>query len=212
MLDLAPAAYQVIHLLEGVKQEQLTHPTPCTDMPVAGLLDHFMGLTLAFAWGARKAGPRDASGTSPRADAASLDPSWRTLLPERLDQLVEAWGDPAAWEGVTEVAGVPMPADTMGVVALDELVMHGWDLARATGQPFVCDPVSTAAVLEFTATSARPENAATRQGVFGPVVEVPADAPPLHRALGYAGRDPAWTPSSLSSPSAPVSRPAEGAR
>ena len=82
----------------------------------------------------------------------------------------------------------------MGMVALDELVLHGWDLAKATGQPFRCDPASTAAVLEFTAASARPENAAGREDLFGPVVPVPVDAPALDRALGFAGRDPAWSP------------------
>ena len=87
-----------------------------------------------------------------------------------------------------------MPAEQLGVVALDEVVMHGWDLARATGQQFSCDPASTAAVLAFTSASARPENLHRREGMFGPVVEVPPDAPALDRALGFAGRDPAWTP------------------
>jgi uncharacterized protein (TIGR03086 family) len=95
---------------------------------------------------------------------------------------------------VTEAGGVTMPAETTGAVALDELVLHGWDLARATGQPFACDPASTAAVLAFTSAMAQPEQAATREGLFGPVVEVPEDAPTFDRALGLAGRDPAWTP------------------
>lgn len=194
MFDLAPAAYQVIRLLDGIKQEQLSHPTPCAGMSVAALLDHFMGLSVAFAWAARKTTPPDPATSAPRADEASLDPNWRTVLPERLDRLVEAWRDPAAWEGMTVAAGVPMAAHEMGLVALDELVLHGWDLARATGQPFACDPASVEAVLEFTAESARPENAPFRQGLFGPVVEVPDDASPLDRALGYAGRDPSWTP------------------
>lgn len=194
MLDLAPAAYQVIRLLEGIRQDQLALPTPCDGTSVAALLDHFMGLSLAFTWGARKTSPPGDDLGTPKADAANLDPQWRTVLPERLDRLVDAWRDPGAWEGVTEVAGVPMPAETMGVVALDELVLHGWDLARATGQDFTCDPVSAQAVLEFTANTARPENAEMRQGLFGPVVDVPLEAPALDRALGYAGRDPMWTP------------------
>ncbi|TMR88631.1 hypothetical protein [Nonomuraea basaltis] len=71
---------------------------------------------------------------------------------------------------------------------------HGWDLARATGQPFTCNPANTAAVLAFTSASALPDQAANREGLFGPVVEVSEDAPELDRALGFAGRDPAWTP------------------
>jgi uncharacterized protein (TIGR03086 family) len=198
-LDLGPAAREVTRLLDGVTDDQLAGPTPCPDYPVAALLDHFMGLSLAFTWAARKTtaaeGGSGASGRV-RPTAEHLDPAWRTLLPQRLGELAEAWRDPAAWEGMTEAGGVRMPAEVMSVVALDELVMHGWDLARATGQPFTCDPASTAAVLAFTSASAQPEQAASRAGLFGPVVEVPEDAPALDRALGFAGRDPAWLPPS----------------
>jgi uncharacterized protein (TIGR03086 family) len=116
------------------------------------------------------------------------------VLPRRLEELAEAWSAPSAWEGLTEAGGVTMPAEVMGVVALDELVLHGWDLARATGQPYAVDPVSAAAVLEFAAETAQPEQAHLREGLFGPVVPVPADAPVFDRALGLAGRDPAWAP------------------
>jgi uncharacterized protein (TIGR03086 family) len=195
MLDLDPAAREVMRLLDGVTDDHLAGPTPCEDMPVAALLDHFLGLCLAFTWAARKTTPAPGTPTGPGlATAEHLDPDWRVLLPERLGVLVAAWRDPAAWEGMAEAGGVTMPAGRLGVVALDELVLHGWDLARATGQEFRCDPASTAAVLEFTTVAARPENAARLSGLFGPVVPVPPDAPALDRALGLAGRDPGWTP------------------
>lgn len=197
MIDLGPAAREVSRLLDGVKDDHLDGPTPCPDYPVAALLDHMMGLSLAFTWAARKTtAEEDGSDESAPglATAAHLDPQWRTILPQRLDALVEAWRDPQAWEGMTEAGGITLPAEQMGGVALDELVLHGWDLARSTGQPFESDPVSTAIVLEFTAVTARPENAAAREGLFGPAVEVSSTASDLDRALGYAGRDPAWTP------------------
>jgi len=115
------------------------------------------------------------------------------VLPRRLEALAEAWREPSAWEGLTEAGGVTMPGEVMGVVALDELVLHGWDLARATGQSYEIDPVSAEAVLEFAAETARPEQAHLREGLFGPVVPVPPEAPVFERALGLAGRDPAWT-------------------
>jgi uncharacterized protein (TIGR03086 family) len=195
VLDLDPAVREVIRLLPGVPDDGLDGPTPCAGTPVAQLLDHLMGLSLAFTWAARKTPPEGGS-KPPSSSADDLDPDWREVLPRRLGDLADAWRDPAAWEGMTEAGGVTMPAEAMGAVALDELVLHGWDLARATGQPFRCDPASTAAVLEFTSASARPENAAGREGLFGPVVPVPEDAPPLDRALGFAGRDPGWTPAS----------------
>jgi uncharacterized protein (TIGR03086 family) len=199
MLDLEPAAREVTRLLDGVTDEMLAGPTPCADTPVAALLDHLMGLCLAFTWAARKTTAAEGGDGPPgpgQATAEHLDPHWRTLLPQRLGELTEAWRDPNAWEGMTEAGGVTMPAEQMGVVALDELVLHGWDLARATGQPFGCDPTSTAAVLAFTSASAQPEHAPSREGLFGPVVSVPADAPAFDRALGFAGRDPGWTPPS----------------
>jgi uncharacterized protein (TIGR03086 family) len=195
MLDLGPAAHEAIRVVEGVTDDRLADPTPCAGTSVAGLLDHFMGLALAFTWAARKNRPAEAGDGTPRADPAQLDPAWRTLLPERLHDLAEAWRDPAAWDGVALAGGVTMPSAVLGVVALDELVMHGWDLARATDQPFRCDPASAEAVLAFTTDAAKPENAAMRHGLFGPIVEVPDDAPSFERALGLAGRDPAWTPS-----------------
>jgi uncharacterized protein (TIGR03086 family) len=197
MLDLAPAAHEVERLLQGVNDDRLGDPTPCTGTPVAGLLDHLMGLTLAFTWAANKQSPPGGGPPGPGpAGSENLDPDWRAQLPGRLSDLVEAWREPAAWEGMTEAGGLRMPAEVMGLVALDELVMHGWDLARATGQSFGCDTASAEAVLAFTSESARPERADSREGLFGPVVEVPEDATTFDRALGYAGRDPQWTPAS----------------
>ncbi|GAB1640069.1 TIGR03086 family metal-binding protein [Krasilnikovia sp. MM14-A1259] len=192
MLDLAPAAREVATLLDGVADDQLDDPTPCEDTSVAALLAHLQGLSLAFTWAARKTPPPE--GAAPRADAAALDPNWRAAIPQRLDELVAAWRDESAWDGFTQAGGFTLPGDVAGLVALDELVMHGWDLAKATSQPFEPDATSAAAVLRFTEASARPKNAAQREGLFGPVVAVPEDASDFERALGFAGRDPHWQP------------------
>ncbi|MFC6082902.1 TIGR03086 family metal-binding protein [Sphaerisporangium aureirubrum] len=196
MIDLGPAAREIVRLLDGVGDD-LTGPTPCPGYSVAALLDHIMGLSLAFAWGARKTPHEEREGdvSAPgKATAEHLDPRWREVLPGRLTALAEAWREPGAWEGMTEVAGVTMPGEMMGIVALDEVVLHGWDLARATGQSFTCDPASTEAVLAFTAATAQPDQAAGREGLFGPVIEIPGDAPAFDRLLGFAGRDPGWRP------------------
>jgi uncharacterized protein (TIGR03086 family) len=193
ILDLGPAADQVKTLVAEVTDDQLSAPTPCVGTPVAAMLDHFVGLTAAFRDAALKSIPPGGS-PPPAASAAHLDPDWRRLLPQQLDDLVAAWKQPAAWEGMAEAGGVTMPASVMGKVAVDELVLHGWDLARGTGQPFACDPASTQVVFEFTSAMSQPSEAAGREGLFGPVVAVPADAPLLDRALGFSGRDPAWGP------------------
>jgi uncharacterized protein (TIGR03086 family) len=186
MLDLTPAARRVTAVVRHITDEQLIDPTP-SGCDVATVLDHLMGLTRAFVETARTTVTENAA---PQASGAHLDPDWRTTLPARLDELAEAWRDPAAWQGLADAGGVTMPAEMMGVVALDELVLHGWDLARATRQPYAVDAVSTAACLRFVEAMAQPGQA--RDGLFGPAVAVPDDAPPFHRVLGLAGRDPAW--------------------
>lgn len=193
-LDLDPPARELVTLVAGVTDDQLSASTPCAEYSVGDLLDHLVGLTQAFTDAATKSPPPGGSTSPPpRGSTAHLDPAWRTLLPARLAALVAAWRDPAAWQGTMEAGGVRLPAEVMGTVVVGELVLHGWDLAGATGQPFSCDAGSTQACLEFTASMSEPGQEAGRDGLFGPVVDVPPDAPPLERALGLSGRDPAWT-------------------
>jgi uncharacterized protein (TIGR03086 family) len=79
-----------------------------------------------------------------------------------------------------------------GLVALDEVVIHGWDVARSSGRSYDGDAGSIEATYRFLGqfTATQP----SRSGVFGPRVDVPASAPLLDRAVGLAGRDPAWSP------------------
>ncbi|MCF6509717.1 TIGR03086 family protein [Blastococcus sp. MG754426] len=187
-LDLGPTADELARVVAGVRDEQLGDPTPCPGMPVAGLLDHLLGLSLAF----RLAAEKRPSDGGPSADAAALAPDWRTLLPARLEALAAAWRRPDAREGEAEVAGVRMPAAAMALVALDEVVVHGWDLAAATGQPYRPDPAAVEACTLFVGDRSDP--AGEPEGLFGPAVPVPDDAPALHRLLGRTGRDPGWRP------------------
>ena len=188
--DLAPAARRLTAVLDGVRDGQLAAPTPCTESTVADLLDHLVGLTLAFRDAAAKT-PGPATSGAPRASADHLPPDWRRRLPGQLDALAAAWAEPVAWTGTAEAGGVTMPAEVMGVVALDEIILHAWDVAVATGQEYTCPPAEAQALIGLLSAAADPDSGG---GMFGPVVPVPADAPPLHRALGLSGRDPHWQP------------------
>ena len=95
---------------------------------------------------------------------------------------------------MTQAGGVDLPGEVAGVVALDELVLHGWDVARASGQPYAVDDPSLQAVHRFVAQFSGPGHDADRAGLFGPEVPVSDDAPLLDRVVGMAGRDPGWTP------------------
>ena len=189
-VDLGPQTDEVARIVAGVRDDQLGDPTPCEGTPVGGLLDHVVGLTVAFRMGAEKK-PLDGG---PRASASSLDPGWRSVLPAQLGALAEAWRDPAAWEGFATVAGASLPAPAMGGIALNEVLIHGWDLAVATGQEYRPDPAAVAACLELVTGLNQPGNEELRNGQFGPVVPVPDDAAPFDRVLGLTGRDPSWKP------------------
>ncbi|MFJ4773232.1 TIGR03086 family metal-binding protein [Streptomyces uncialis] len=137
-VDLTAQAGLVARLAEGVREDQLDAPTPCPDYAVRHLLGHLVSLSVAFRDAARRElGPT--TDTSPGSSLPELPADWRAALPGALAEMAEAWRDPAAWEGETRAGGVPLPGAVAGLVAVDELVVHGWDLARATGQEYAPD-------------------------------------------------------------------------
>ncbi len=99
------------------------------------------------------------------------------------------WREPESWSGTTRAGGVDLPGAVAGAVVADELVIHGWDLARATGQEYAPDEGALRMAHGFLAAA---EDKERGEGVFGPVVRVEESAPLLDRALGLSGRDPAW--------------------
>ena len=82
-------------------------------------------------------------------------------------------------------------ADTMADFYGWDLVIHGWDIARATGQEWSI-PDEEAARLQATADGWG--DALHSEGICGPEVPVPDDASPQDRLLARLGRDPRWTP------------------
>ncbi|WP_200301388.1 TIGR03086 family metal-binding protein [Streptomyces adelaidensis] len=188
--DLGPQTRVIARLALGVSDAQLSEPTPCPEYTVRNLLGHLLGLATAF----RDAGRKDlgpTTDTDPTGAVPDIGPGWREDLPEVLDQLAGAWRDPAAWTGDTRAGGVSLPGAVAGAVAVDELVVHGWDLARATGQAYTPDPAALTATHAFLAAAVEDP---TRGAIFGPVVPVPDDGPLLDRAIGLSGRDPNWKP------------------
>jgi uncharacterized protein (TIGR03086 family) len=191
MLDLQSPADQVAALASGVTDEQLDAPTPCPGTDVSMMLAHIIGLSVAFRDAAAKIeGPTTAR--SPTAIRLELPADWRVLLPRRLDDLVAAWRDPDAWQGDTQAGGVSLPGAVAGQVANNELVLHGWDLAVATGQPL--QPSEENLQTSWEMVSNTPDDPQVREGLFGPVVTVSDGASLLDRTLGQAGRDPHWSP------------------
>jgi uncharacterized protein (TIGR03086 family) len=191
-VDLRPTTTALATLVDGVRDDQLTGPTPCPAYSVADLLDHIGGLSVAFTCAARKQG---LEGHQPSADGSNLEPEFRDRISAALHGLGEAWQEPSAYDGITMAGPVEMPADQAALVALDEVTIHAWDLAVATGQPYPADPAAVEACREFVAGFAPPPGgAADDGGLFGPPVPVRPEASALDQLVGAAGRDPAWMP------------------
>jgi uncharacterized protein (TIGR03086 family) len=191
-IDLEPAARRLGALVRAVPDDALDGSTPCPDYRLGDLLEHVGGLAFAF----RAAATKDftgVTGAGPAGDASRLPPDWRERIPQDLVAMAEAWRDPEAWTGMTQAGGIDLPGEVAGLVALDELVVHGWDVARASGQPYDVEPAELEAVRGFVGpmADASPEQ---RAGLFGPPVAVADDAPELDRLIGLTGRDPAWSP------------------
>jgi uncharacterized protein (TIGR03086 family) len=189
-VDLGDAGHQLLTVVARVRDEQLGHPTPCDGRDVGQLLQHVAGLTAAFRASADKDfGPW--TDTDPDANGwPALEPAWREAISARVPALVEAWRSPQAWQGTTRAGGQELPAEVAGLVALDELVLHGWDLARATGQDYVCDDATAQACMQFVGQF----DEAGTPGLFGPAVDVGPDATAFEQVLARSGRDPGWAP------------------
>ncbi len=193
MHDLGTAANEVTRLVNSVRDDQLGDPTPCPDYTLGDLLQHVRFLAEAFTLAGRKEQPPGGSKPPPLGDAALLPADWRGETTEWLSRLVDAWSGDAAWDGSTWIAGFEAPASAVGITAANELVVHGWDVARASGQRIVVDDAALAPSREFVAMMSGPGSEEARGDAFGPAVTPPAEASALDEVIAGNGRDPAWT-------------------
>lgn len=188
---MRPAAGRLAELVTQVADGELGQPTPCPSYTVGDLVDHLGGLARAFTAAARKE-TGDDTGTPPAGDGSRLEAGWRERIGRDLAALALAWQDPAAWDGMTRIGGGDAPGEIAGLSLADELVVHGWDLARATGRPYEADLAMVDAAQRFLAMFASPDTPAGPDVPFGPARDLPAEAPALDRLVALAGRDPYW--------------------
>jgi uncharacterized protein (TIGR03086 family) len=191
-LDLAPATDALSALIRGVRDEQLAGATPCGSLTVGELLDHIDGLSIAFTAAAAKERRPD-GGRARTPDAGRLGAGWRDRIPAQLDALARAWRPAAAWTGSTVIGGGEMPAEVAGAAGANEVLVHGWDLAVATGQRFPGEDPSLTEALETAyawVQSVVEQNPNGIPGLFAAPLPVPDDAPLTKRLLSLTGRQP----------------------
>lgn len=186
---VARAAAPAVAIVHAIQPDQLDSPTPCAEFTVRRLLNHvlYWGPSLAGAGRKTEAAAPPSAG---EREADLPDGDWADAVAGQIDRVAAAWGDPDAWEGTTRLAGPdPMPAPLIGGMVLTELVVHGWDLARATGQrPRWDDELLDYLHQEIEKTA----EFGRELGVYGPAVPIPGSARALDRTLGLTGREPAW--------------------
>lgn len=185
-------------ILAEVAERHWAAPTPCADWTVADVADHLagslLGLRVAFG-GADPAGPDvpcgpsgDGAGASDRstAYAAAVTDLWAA---------VERRG---ALDRVVTVPFGTVPATVALNLATVEVLVHGWDIATATGLSPTFDQPTVQAALEFSrqaVASIPPE-----RSPFAPPRPVRSNASPIDQLVALLGRDPAYRPATTYRP------------
>lgn len=180
-----------------VRDDQLPLPTPCSEMDVEALLAHLRGvLDRVSALG---------RGEEPFAVVESpLGADRLGVWSDAAHRVQAAWTDDAVLE---RPMALPWQQGTGADILLgyvNEVVVHTWDLAVATGQQPAWDDELVRLALErmpglpaegrkemfeqISADMGLPEPAMP----FAEVVPVSDAAPAIDRLVGWNGRDPGW--------------------
>jgi uncharacterized protein (TIGR03086 family) len=177
-LDCALASTEVI--VAGILESQWSAPTPCTELDVREVVNHLVSGNLLFAALVH-------GGPLPDGNADHLDGDPLASFQRAAGELREAFAAPGALESVYTAPFGSGPGAALAHVRIVELLVHGWDLARATGQQADCPPGVAERALAATRRqlTSRPEGPGAP---FAAEVPVPDDAPAVDRLAGFLGR------------------------
>jgi uncharacterized protein (TIGR03086 family) len=186
--ELADAAGATALVVDNVTPAEFAGPTPCDEWDVQALLNH------VILWSSHSL-ERRAHGESVAPELMERDfaaaPDFARAYRAQLDRALAAWADPAVWDRELDVMGAKTAAADVGALMIAEMVLHGWDLAAATGQDYAVSDRAAEAALG--AVEANAELYRQYKGFADPVPTA-AGAPILDRVLALSGRDPAWRP------------------
>ncbi|MER5353559.1 TIGR03086 family metal-binding protein [Kitasatospora sp. NPDC002551] len=185
---LARALAQTAGLIDGVGAELAGHPTACRSWDVGQLISHLLHDLEQFTVRAQGGTP-DWSQSFER-----VEDDWLHRFEAGAERLVAAWRQAGDLGGVIEVPGAgALPARFPVDQQIAEFAVHGWDLARATGQSTAgLDHEVAEASLTWAHGALRPEYRGSEEErhAFGPEVEAAEDAPVYDRLAAFFGRDP----------------------
>lgn len=178
---ISRAAAETAQVVERVNPVCFTDPSPCSEWDVRTLASHMVGF----------AGLSIAAAAKTEYDPVEFDvDGWQQRYAELADELAEAWSVPGALDGTTSLGGPEIEARRAAALTLQELVLHGWDLAAAIGVEYAPSPEVAAAVRTVVERGA--ENARS-VGAYGPPVDAPEGSDDFAAALAESGRTPEWT-------------------
>jgi uncharacterized protein (TIGR03086 family) len=166
-------------LVGGVEASQMTLPSPCAEWDVRELLNHIVGGNRSYAGIARRNQRRRAPGE----DMLAEDPV--EAYRRSADDLKQAWSAPRLLEETLPSHLGEMPGRALLGIHLVEVVGHGWDLAKATGQQTRFDSEVVQAAMRVAQTVF--ENA-PRGTLFDSPEEAGEEAPEIDRLAAFLGR------------------------
>jgi len=182
---LSRALDQTGDIVARVRPGQAALPTPCRSWDVRALVNHLVDEVDQFAK-VTGGGERKHLGIDVIGD------DWAGAYRAAADSLLTAWRRPGALDRTQKLPFGEVPAAWTVGQQITELVIHAWDIAKATGQPTDLDPELGQLALDWVNDNIKPEfrrDEATG-GHIGPEVSVPAGAPLYDRIAAVGGRDP----------------------
>jgi uncharacterized protein (TIGR03086 family) len=188
---LAGAVSYMLGVCAPLGPEEMALPTPCPHWDLARLLSHLCE-SMADLEAALRTGRLDLDGPPGRTGGDPVE-----ALRDRAAELLCAgycYGGP---ERFVAVDGLPIPAGVVACTGAVEIAVHGWDVSAARARAGRADGVQQAPIPAALATRMLrlgPLLVAGREGLFGVPVEVPAQASPGDRLVGYLGRHPGAAP------------------
>jgi uncharacterized protein (TIGR03086 family) len=172
-------------VLAGVSTGDLDRATPCASWHVRELVNHIVG---GAGWFAEIA----ATGETPsREDPDFSAGDFKAVYNEGSARCVAAFDADGAMERIMKLPFGQMPGTAFVNIATVDVFAHGWDLAKATGQPTDLDS-ALAAQLLVIAQASLPDTFRGPEGQapFGPKVEAPAGGSAADQLAAFLGRQP----------------------